>query len=732
MTLKISYIKYIRENIRQRSWLAALSGILFFLLMPVYTLMYLDSFSYTPAELKNMVYDTFSGRISGNASIFLFGLFAIFAVTIAMTGFHYLHSKEKLDFYHSLPVKREQWFFISYVSGLLIFLVPYLLSTLLTIGVGAMKGIMDLPLVLQCFLAMARGILAFLLIYHTCILVGILTGKNVTMFLGTLVISVYPTLIFLLFPALTQSFFSTHYAGYNDGLLAKITYLCSPATLYYRTFFSESAHISTVTLLCASLVMIVLLLVLAIWLYHYFPSETAGKALAFQTTAPIFKVMITIPSSLIIGMFLQSFIGTHGTKWILILSILSAIILSLLIEFIYQQDLTMLLKGWKSSLVSLSVIAVILVIFQFDLFHYDTYLPKEEKIAKIAIRPDSFNGYFWYHDYNVSGNSNQYEFIFTKNTEAVYDLALEGIENVKEGLNSFTLYAEDSPVEDPENYISTSFCYELKNGQKIKRHYVLSYEQVYHTLGILLEDQAYKQDLFPIFHINEDEIVTIATEDLSLKHVAMDLTEQQKSELLTAYKTDILQADIDTLANKPPVGELSLSVIDSRNNPVTATNWGTAVDTMYRQTRATLQEEYPTYQVGEFFIYDNHTETLNCLEKFGYPLMKQLNPDNILNIKLYLSQDSMSNGNLNDFLPLIENSEITEEEYGTWDEGDFDQKDAEKMPRVYLVDDPEAIALITKHLYSNDTGILGRGKLDFDYADVLFKENSSTYSYRIQ
>ncbi|MFR4124857.1 hypothetical protein [[Ruminococcus] torques] len=51
MISKISYIKLIREDIRHRGWLAALSGVLLFLSMPVYTLIYLDSYSEDPEVL---------------------------------------------------------------------------------------------------------------------------------------------------------------------------------------------------------------------------------------------------------------------------------------------------------------------------------------------------------------------------------------------------------------------------------------------------------------------------------------------------------------------------------------------------------------------------------------------------------------------------------------------------------------------------------------------------------
>ena len=67
MTSKISYIKLIREDIRHRGWLAALTGIGLFLGMPVYTMLYIDSwFGGSPvvwvaeganaAEIQNRAY----------------------------------------------------------------------------------------------------------------------------------------------------------------------------------------------------------------------------------------------------------------------------------------------------------------------------------------------------------------------------------------------------------------------------------------------------------------------------------------------------------------------------------------------------------------------------------------------------------------------------------------------------------------------------------------------------
>ena len=96
MISKISYIKLIREDIRHRGWLAALSGVLLFLSMPVYTLIYLDSYSEDPEVLKEFA-DTFSGFINGYNSAFLIILIGILAFAVGISGFQFMHKKEKLD-----------------------------------------------------------------------------------------------------------------------------------------------------------------------------------------------------------------------------------------------------------------------------------------------------------------------------------------------------------------------------------------------------------------------------------------------------------------------------------------------------------------------------------------------------------------------------------------------------------------------------------------------------------
>lgn len=440
MISKISYIKLIREDIRHRGWLAALSGVLLFLSMPVYTLIYLDSYSEDPEVLKEFA-DTFSGFINGYNSAFLIILIGILAFAVGISGFQFMHKKEKLDFYHGLALKRHQLFAISYLAGLFLFLIPYIVCTVLTILVGAVKGIMTLSLAGECFLTMGTGILAFLLIYHTCIFAGMLTGRSVTMFLGTLVIGVYPSLVLTLLPSLRDAFFQTTY-NVHDSIPEKLSEYLSPFPLFIRMLEQNNSY-SNVFMITAALVLIVLLLAASIMLYRIYPSESAGNALAFKFTPPVFKVLISIPTAVFISLLVKSFIGASGTKWIIILSMLAIVLLCGLIEFIYWQDLKMLLKGWRSSVIAIGFVAVLLAVFQFD-----------------------FTGYP--EDY--TSEDDRESFVLSDDVDVLYNLAQSGIENVKKGITPNTLYSSQTSmhgrIKIPTIIYAPHFALNWKAGRK--------------------------------------------------------------------------------------------------------------------------------------------------------------------------------------------------------------------------------------------------------------------------
>ena len=740
MISKISYIKLIREDIRHRGWLAALSGVLLFLSMPVYTLIYLDSYSEDPEVLKEFA-DTFSGFINGYNSAFLIILIGILAFAVGISGFQFMHKKEKLDFYHGLALKRHQLFAISYLAGLFLFLIPYIVCTVLTILVGAVKGIMTLSLAGECFLTMGTGILAFLLIYHTCIFAGMLTGRSVTMFLGTLVIGVYPSLVLTLLPSLRDAFFRTTY-NVRDSIAEKLSEYLSPFPLFIRMLEQNNSY-SNVFMITAALVLIVLLLAASIMLYRIYPSESAGNALAFKFTPPVFKVLISIPTALFISLLVKSFIGASGTKWIIILSMLAIVLLCGLIEFIYWQDLKMLLKGWRSSVIAIGFVAVLLAVFQFDFTGYDTYLPKEGKIARIGTLPDSFASYFWYPE-DYTSEDDRESFVLSDDVDVLYDLAQSGVENVKKGITPNTLYSSqtlEQTDKDSDNYICAAFCFELESGKKVYRNYCVSYNETLEAFTKLCQKEDYRKELFPIFHVEKENVSSVSLQDIYITPEELLLTAEQRTELLSAYEKDVLNTDIRKLGSEVPIGEFSLTI---RHVPDKETNtnqpfhswvngtreWNAAVNTAFPVTSSEDETNYKTFSIGSLYIYEDYENTLSCLEKYGYKIKRLIRAEDIDSVTLYLSGDSMKNKKWNDLLASF--SSAKDENNSDPDKAAYEQSDEKDATSMFTITAPEDFRLLAEHLYLNPSDFLDRGGTSRDYAEVTFKKENNTFTYLLK
>ena len=141
MTSKTSFFKFLREDVRHRIWVPALACVVFLLGLIFSTLTVQDlSFqaangmdSYLAARLVNQITCMYDHKN------FLLTIVAVTgAIICGMQGFSYLTSKCQLDFYHSLPLKREKFFLIRWCNGVLFYAVlAFVLSVLSCIMLAA-------------------------------------------------------------------------------------------------------------------------------------------------------------------------------------------------------------------------------------------------------------------------------------------------------------------------------------------------------------------------------------------------------------------------------------------------------------------------------------------------------------------------------------------------------------------------------------------------------------------
>lgn len=697
MMSEISFIKLIREDIRHRGWFAALSAIALFLLMPAYSLLYLDGqgMFQNKANIDEYIQEAFSGLINGNTFIPLCAAIFALAMLAAMSGFAFIHSREQLDFYHSLPLRRERWFAVPYISGLVMFAVPYLLCALLTTTAGYISGTCTVSMLGDCAIAAAGGLIAFLVIYHTAILAMMLTGRIVTQILAFCVLAVYPYLMLTLVSAMKELFFES-YCTDASSFIDRLARYVSPGTLFIR-ITQAFPHWYTITpgLTAAAVVMIILLLAASYILYLFYPSESAGNSLAFSGTAPILKVIISVPAALWFSIFVQSFTGVNGTRWIVIISLLSVLLLNGIIEFVYTQDIRLIFKNRISSAVSVGCTAVILCIFGFDLTGYDTYIPDRDKIEAVYLTPDTFNYYFRYPESYDELNRKRAE-SFTDTPEAidaVYSLAGSGIANLEKDIDSDELY--DFPESGQERYTSAEFQYRLSSGRIVSRRYVVDTEQTLDTLEVLCQDETYRKNIFPIFHIDNDDVRSISLLDFRGFPVEMELNEEERNELLDKYRQDVLHTGIRLLNDTIPEGELYLYIHSPSASDTDTVN----VTSQYSPD--VNENDIP---VDSFYIYDSYTEALEWLKEHGFTLDRSLHADEVRSVSFYLSEDALDNGKYDSVLSRL-SSEYTPDE----------------LTSVVTLENPEDIQVILEHVQWNPGGIVSTtssdGWVDIEYSD---------------
>lgn len=627
MISNISCTKLIKENIRHRNWLAALVSTAFFLMLPVYSLLYISSYngSNMDAEWITTVFNTFPYFFNCSRLSLFAVILAFLPILCALSGFSYIHSKEKTDFYHSLPVKRNKLYASSYLSGLIILFVPYFVCTLLTAAVCFLTGAV-LPtteLVKNCTISFLSGILAVFVIYNACVFSVMLTGKTVTGLLVSLTVLVYPLIIFTGTVLLQTSYFHSFCPG-RTSVAEQLATLFSPSGLFFRLITSGGAGMLNMSTVFASFLVSAVCFTAALLLYQIYPSEAAGSALAFPVSAPILKVLICIPCPVFLAIVIQQTMYISEYPLTPVLSILAAVLLCCVIDFIIFTDFKMLLKTWKSSLLSVAGVLAVICFFQFDLPGYDSYIPAPEKIQSIGLYPDTFSNYFSYNDYEKQTASVLEYDVPDKETDLIYALAQSGISNLENGILPDSINNGISVSE--EDYILSTFRYRLNSGRTVFRNYAVQKKDMEKALKHLLDDTDYRRQIFPVTQIDKRHISDISLMDAYRTQKTLELNSQQREALMTAYESDLMTVSSETLVNGSALAELSIRI----SNPY---------ERATADTSASLKD-ITDYSMDRLYIYPEFTATLELLESLGFSCQRNINPKDVEALTLTVYCDS--------------------------------------------------------------------------------------------
>ncbi|MGN0400622.1 MAG: DUF6449 domain-containing protein [Blautia sp.] len=605
MTSKNFFTKLTWRNLVSRNVWTLLSFLAFFLSIPVMLMLRLDSLPelVEPARLYQQMNQELAETI-GYGNELMIVLVIGMPYLLAMSGYWYLYSGEKTDFYHSLPVRRETLFFSNYLAGILIFAVPYGLNLLFAMGIGIAKGAGFTGMWTVLAGSFAANIVVFLLFYNLAVLGILLTGN---LFTGTLAYGtflIYGILIFEALHHLGSRFFDTFVSGggynvrgeYYSSSFCAISNKTSPVLRYFNLLSDAKPNYTSMGSFPAGEVAVfgvsaLVILVLCVFAYKKRPTESYHKAIAFRKLEPVIKIGMVVPLSLLIGLFLSAY-ASRTFVWFVAATFLSALILLAAVEFLYHMDLKECFRPRISSGIVLGTLALTILAARLDVFGVDTWLLKENKLESMSVYINGLNSLYSYpYEEKMEHYMAYLDKVELKEYSAVYELAKAGVEEQKN--NSIKASGEAHT-----DTISFYVKYNRKNGRSVYKYYTVEKTQeMTDLIGAIYDNWEFKEKTLPVEYIKGENLRDITITDIYNTGRKLQVTKTDMNNILKTYKHEWENLKYQNLKEQKVQGYLNFQI---KYEP----DW----------FRYAVYEETEGIQVP---IYDSFTGTLELLKQTG-------------------------------------------------------------------------------------------------------------------
>ena len=585
MTSKNLYFKLMREDWKNRLWAPALIALGCFFLYPVFLAFLagraLREYDTVEAGLRWFTTEAIQW-LSFENGMTVFGVVLV-SLICGLSSFSYLNSKSRVDFYHSIPVRREKLFLVHYLDGILMPAIPYAVAMIASVIVCAANGISTELLCGTAVSAYLLHLIYYILCYTTVVIASMLTGHLVVGFFGSMVLMFFVPLAVVI----VESFFNTFFLSYsyeNHNWITESFSRVSPVLEYIHSISCYTDGKPVWPAAGAAFLVSVILAAAAMFLYRKRRSEAAGRAMAFSISCPVIRVLITVLSGLGMGGFLWSM--QHSNGWMAFGVICGSIIAHCVVESIYHFDFRKLFAH-KLQLICCAAAALAVVFsFRFDLFGYDAYLPSATKVQYAAVDVSMLNRWVSYGSVEKENDGPNMGYTYADELSGNYiakhmrctdlntvlNLAAAGIEEnrrLKEAWNEEGVRSVEPlgtadlavPAETDETYTRplytmATICYTLKSGRVVSRNYTIDMTKSYELLKKLEQDEEYQNAAYPLLAARPEQFVSVryrksrSTGDQNLKN----LTASQRVELLHTYQQEFAALTLDEMKKEMPTG----------------------------------------------------------------------------------------------------------------------------------------------------------------------------------
>ena len=474
------------DSLRRNLWGFVLGGVGFFfsLLLPVLMTMQraLEIRAHQLREYPDLVDQDWQSALStvssllGGGNPFVKTTFIVMAIVCGIAMFAYLHTRQKVDFYHSLPISRTKLFVNNYLTGVIFAVSSYAVMLVIALACAFAMGFGAAVDWSAIGGAVVSHLIVFLLLYALTVLTTVVCGNTVISLLLLAWVMLSPMLVYMLYSGVCNKFYQTYTMQSVDmkavfHLAPVVQFFALDGLHYERVEYVEQT--SALGLLLVYLVVAVAVTVLSWYLFRIRKSERAGVALAFMPAKLPIKVYMCLVMGVAFGLVFNMIAGDF---WFWVGLVLGTVLFHWIVEMIYAFDFHAIF----AKPVHLAAILVVLfagtLCMKFDVTGYDTWLPDRNSIQAVSI----------------SGSAEE-KLTGADNIDAVYQLAEMGTQ-----VNQGALYEEG-------NYRGLTLRFWL-SGRTAMRYYLLpDNEEVNALCNQVYFSEEYKRVALPLFQVDLDQ-----------------------------------------------------------------------------------------------------------------------------------------------------------------------------------------------------------------------------------
>lgn len=395
MTSNHSYFnfKFFKQIVKQNIWILALAilGFVVTQLIPMaITINYLNDESIS--SLSNNAYGHTRRlhdlqMLLGYDMSKLYQLFIMaFAILVGVITFSYLHSSQKTDFFHSIPVSRECIFISKYLVNLIFIIPVYILFVVIGMVIINNSDIPTADGVLKVgfpIFSVFKNIVFFLLVNAIAIFATIITGNvSIAVLLGVWFV-ILQDIIKMIISVLKSWFMQTVISPPSSNS-SKIYSIFESGIC--ENFFININNEEKIYLIFMYLFLALLIIVINLIAFKMRKSEASSSCIAFNFMKPVIKYLCVIIISISFGIILYSSISdSKGYSWLFFGIIFASIVTHAIIEIIYEFDFKAIFKNFVSAFICMAVSCAIMLCFKHDVLKIEYRTPNISEVAKIKV-----------------------------------------------------------------------------------------------------------------------------------------------------------------------------------------------------------------------------------------------------------------------------------------------------------------------------------------------------------